>query len=233
MSVEISLRHLIELILVATQNCSNCDSVPLEIVILVERVAEFDNLKSLFKDVVVAPDEFAVHHVSALQSSDDKSTNVSHVDNDDVVFSQETPNASIEHQNRTAGISKSAEAQISIPATKRAEDKMLLRFVGFSKAVYDSISEVSNFVDRNKATESIEISTDGLQFRQEYLKDLDRLSSIYHVLINLRRREITVEGIKNNVHECQREVIRLLHKYERNNNATPTDIPKDCVVPGE
>jgi len=218
MSLKVSPSDLLKRILRATENCGIYDSIPLKIVVLVGRISEFDNLKSLFNDVVSVTNDVHVHDSRRLQDSDDKSTIASCVDDDDV-FSQETPSPSPMSKNQTAGISKSdKDAQISIPATKRNEDKISLHFVGFQPAVNNSVSDVSNFVERNKGTKRIEIRTDGLQLCQQHLEELDNLFSIYHVLINLRKHEITVEGIKNNVLECQREIIRLQNKYESNEN---------------
>ena len=221
MYLEISLGDLLELILAATENCSIYDSVPLDITVLVKQKSEFNNLKSFFDEIVVPADDGHVDEANLLQNTDDDdSTMTSHADDDDVLVNQEAETTSImplKDQNQTAGILKSKkDAQISIPATKRDEDQISLRFVGFQPAVYQAMSEISNFIKENKATESFCISTDGLQFRQDQFKDLDRLSSIYHVLILLQNRKITVEGIAKNVFACQREIIRLLNKYERN-----------------
>ena len=222
MSLEVTLRQFLNLILIAAENCNLYDSVPLEIVVLVERKSDFDDLKPLLKEAMVTANDGYVPDPSHHHSSDDEFTKVSHVNEEVAYVSQlETPTAtimSLRDQKRTAG-KNDKEAQISIPATKRDEDRILLRFVGLQPAVQDAISEVGNFIERNKAAEVIEISTDGLQFRQERLKDLGRLSSIYHVLILLQSSKIKVEGIKNNVRECQNEIIRLLDKYEKNEDA--------------
>ena len=220
MSLQVSLGDLLELFLAATENCSIYDLVPLDITVLVKQKSEFNNLKSFFDEIMVPADDGHVDEASLQLNTDENSTMTSHADDGDVLVRQETGTTSImsmKDQNQTAGILKSKkEAQISIPATKRDEDKISLRFVGFEPAVCQAMSEVSNFIKENKATESFSISTDGLHFRQEQFKDLDRLSSIYHVLILLQNRKITVEGIAKNVLACQREIIRLLNKYERN-----------------
>ncbi len=110
----------------------------------------------------------------------------------------------------------SKESQINIPASKRDEDKILLHFVGIQPDVSESISDVIDFVDRNKAAKSIQISKDALQFCQKHTKELELFSCIYHVSIYSRNLEITVEGITKNVFECWEKITCLLSKYERN-----------------
>ena len=201
MSLDISLKSLVELLLEAAHNFSINNSEALEIVVLVSKKNEFDDLKLLFELPVI-----------------DGGTSAGLVDdNSDVFVGQKTENSSVfSHNDDQNCIGKSdMEAKINIPLSKRREDKLLLQYVGLESGVNDSISEVMDFVDRHKAKKSIHIG-EGFKFRQKHIHDLKRFAFIYHVEIDfVTPYEITIEGVKDNVFECHEKIADLLNKYDK------------------
>jgi hypothetical protein len=224
MALDISLNCLVQLILDTAKNFSIDSLVTLEIVVLVAHQGEFDVLKSLFEERSVATRSTSLinaDHVpdtSDLHDVDDVSIVTSHVNEDEVFLSQKIDTATVGSPNDGPnGISNHREeSQINIPANEGDEDKILLRFVGFRSAVIDSISEVMDFVDHNKAKHSIQVLEESFKFLRKHRKDLiENLASIYHVLITLGPHEITVEGVKDNVFECHKKITDILNKYPK------------------
>ena len=216
MSLEVSLSCLVKLILAAAENCSIHGSViTLEIAVLVER-SEFDNLKLLFDKVPITADP--LQDTSGRRHMDDISIVASDDNDGDAFVNQKIANPLVVSPSYgPKGISETGkEAHINISANKRDEDEILLHVVGLQPDVSESISEVTDFVDQNKATKSIQISNDGSQFCQRHIKDLEQFSCVYHVMMYLQTGEITIEGITKNVLDCYDEIIRFLAKYERN-----------------
>ncbi|CAB4028225.1 Hypothetical predicted protein, partial [Paramuricea clavata] len=219
MALDISLNCLVQLILDTAKNFSIDSLVTLEIVVLVAQRSEFDVLKSLFEERSVAIRSTSlinadhVPDINDLRDVDDVSIVTSHVNEDEVFLSQEVQAASAGSPNDGPDgrpISNHREkSQINLPGNERDKDKILLRFVGFCSAVNNSVSEVMDFVERNKAKQNIEVSKESFKFLQKHRKDL---ASIYHVVIDLRPHELTVEGFKDNVFECHKRITDLLNK---------------------
>ena len=201
MSLGISLKDLVNLILAAARRFSIDNSEALEVVILVRGRKVLDDLKSLFEHTTT-------RDVPSIDLTDD---------DDDVFANQEVENSSpvFLHNDDTCGISKSnVETKINIPTYKRREDKLLLEFVGLESSIYDSISEVMDFVERHKAKKSIHVR-ESFKFRQNHIQELEHCAHMYHVQIILQPCEITIEGVIHNVFECHEKITDWFNKYDK------------------
>lgn len=188
MSLNVSLKSLVELLLEAARNFSTNNSEALKIVVLVSKSNEFDELKFLF-ELPLTSGAPGVDFVD---------------DYGDVFVRQKAENSPVfSHNDDQNGIGKS-------------EDKLSLQFVGLESAVTDSISEVVAFVDRHKAKKSIHVSNEGFKFCQKHIHYFEHLAFIYHVQMNFATPcEITIEGVKDNVFECHETITDLLNKYDK------------------
>ena len=208
----VTLKTLVELILVAAKNFSNQDFETLEIIVVVAQTSEFNNLKTLFKKELrnVAAKSTSTTGVVHVQGTRGQ---LSNVDDDDVFLSQEEETArGASPIQGGKSVTEEGPWPVTIPESERPEDKIVLHVVGEQSAVDDYKSEVENFIDRSKAERVIR-KPNIFKFYQRHEKDLRYLSSIFHVKIYLESCKITVEGVNDNVYDCCVKIEKLFSKY--------------------